>query len=99
MDNGLTDIVLRVRDLTKRYGELTAVDQLTLEVRRGEILGFLGPNGAGKTTTLKMLYGLLRPDAGTIEIGGRTLLPNEIRGLRSMLYRFPFLVPDYVSAG
>ena len=63
--------VLCASDLTKRYGDVVAVDRLSLEVRRGEILGFLGPNGAGKTTTLKMLCGLLAPDAGRVELDGR----------------------------
>jgi ABC-2 type transport system ATP-binding protein len=53
-----------VRGLTKRYGERTVVDDLALQVRRGEICGFLGPNGSGKTTTIRMLCGLLEPDAG-----------------------------------
>jgi len=75
---------LRVTNLTKRYGAVTAVDRLTLEVRPGEILGFLGPNGAGKTTTLKMLCGLLRPDAGTIEINGRAMHPADMRGLKTI---------------
>jgi ABC-2 type transport system ATP-binding protein len=70
--------------LRKRYGDLTAVDDLSFDVRRGEILGFLGPNGAGKTTTLKMLCGLLRPDAGTIEIDGEALDPRTARSLRSI---------------
>jgi ABC-2 type transport system ATP-binding protein len=65
------DIALRASGLTKRYGDLTAVDALSFDVRRGEIFGFLGPNGAGKTTSLKMLCGLLRPDAGRVEIDGR----------------------------
>ncbi len=71
MDANALPVVLRATDLSKRYGDVVAVDRLSLEVRRGEILGFLGPNGAGKTTTLKMLCGLLRPDAGRIETGGR----------------------------
>ncbi len=67
------EIVLRAQEITKRYGDLLAVDRLSLEVRRGEILGFLGPNGAGKTTSLKMLCGLMRPDHGRIEsFGGAT---------------------------
>ena len=64
------DVALRASGLTKRYGDLTAVDGLSFEVARGEIFGFLGPNGAGKTTSLKMLCGLLRPDAGHVEIDG-----------------------------
>jgi ABC-2 type transport system ATP-binding protein len=58
------DPVIDVRGLTKRFGDRTVVDGLSLSVRRGEILGFLGPNGSGKTTTIRMLCGLLRPDAG-----------------------------------
>jgi ABC-2 type transport system ATP-binding protein len=64
----MTDI--RVTGLTKRFGELTAVRDLTFTVPPG-VTGFLGPNGAGKTTTLRMLLGLVRPTAGTAEIGGR----------------------------
>jgi len=58
------ETVLRAESLTKRYGDILAVDRLSLEVRAGEILGFLGPNGAGKTTAIGMMCGLLRPDAG-----------------------------------
>jgi ABC-2 type transport system ATP-binding protein len=73
---------LRVSGLTKRFGGLTAVDDLSLEVRRGEVFGFLGPNGAGKTTTIKMMCGLLRPDSGTVEIGGRGLVPGSAAARR-----------------
>src|SRR5258707_9214018 len=52
------------RDLTKVYGDLTAVDQLSLEVREGEVFAFLGPNGSGKTTTIRMLCGIITPTAG-----------------------------------
>ncbi|HEY8506535.1 MAG TPA: ABC transporter ATP-binding protein [Gemmataceae bacterium] len=58
------DLAIDVRGMTKRFGELTAVDRVDLRVREGEICGFLGPNGSGKTTFLRMLCGLLRPDAG-----------------------------------
>jgi ABC-2 type transport system ATP-binding protein len=54
----------------KRYGEITAVDGLSLALRRGEVLGLLGPNGAGKSTTVNLAVGLLRPDAGRVEIEG-----------------------------
>jgi ABC-2 type transport system ATP-binding protein len=59
-----------VRGLTKRYGDVTAVDALTFEVEPGVVTGFLGPNGAGKTTTLRMLLGLVTPTAGEALIGG-----------------------------
>jgi ABC transporter len=81
---GATDVVLQAVGLTKRYGDLTAVDDLSFEVRRGEILGFLGPNGAGKTTTLKMLCGLLRPDKGQIILHGRPLDPSSADAIRSI---------------
>ncbi len=79
MDQAPAETVLKVTDVTRRFGDVTAVDRLSLEVRRGEILGFLGPNGAGKTTTLRMLCGLLRPDEGSIEIDGSPLRPGEDR--------------------
>lgn len=63
--------VVAVRDLTKTFGAVRAVDHLSFEVRPGRVTGFLGPNGAGKTTTLRMLLGLVRPTAGTATIGGR----------------------------
>ncbi len=63
---------IEVRDLTKRFGTFTAVDDLTFTVEPGRITGFLGPNGAGKTTTLRMLLGLVRPSSGTATIGGRS---------------------------
>ncbi len=62
------EVILRTRNLTKRYGERLAVSDLSLEGRRGDVLGFLGPNGAGKTTTIRMLLGLIRPTSGTAEI-------------------------------
>ena len=61
---------IAVEGLTKRYGELTAVDDLSFTVRRGAVTGFLGPNGAGKTTALKTIVGLARPTAGRVLIDG-----------------------------
>ena len=63
---------IEVRDLTKRFGTLTAVDNLSFSVEPGRITGFLGPNGAGKTTTLRMLLGLVRPTGGHATIGGQS---------------------------
>ena len=75
------EFAIEVRGLVKRFGgRVTAVDQLDLLVRRGETYGLLGPNGAGKTTTIRMLLGLVRPDAGTIRVLG--LSPGDPAGLR-----------------
>jgi len=63
-------VVLRTVGLTRRYGKITAVDGLDLEVRRGQVFGFLGPNGSGKTTTIGMMLGLLRPTSGHVELFG-----------------------------
>lgn len=62
--------MIQVSHLTKKYGKITAVDDISFEVQRGEIVGYLGPNGAGKSTTLKMLVGLLSPSAGDISVAG-----------------------------
>jgi ABC-2 type transport system ATP-binding protein len=64
------DVVLRTKDLTKRYGTFAALDSLNLEIHKGEVFGYLGPNGAGKTTTIRLLLGLIRPTGGTAEIFG-----------------------------
>src|SRR5438876_5274147 len=64
MSEGAT---LRVEGVTKRFGDFTAVDDLSFEVRPGRVFGFLGPNGAGKTTTIRMIVGITRPDSGQIE--------------------------------
>ncbi|GAA1393567.1 ABC transporter ATP-binding protein [Luteococcus peritonei] len=62
--------VIRTEGLVKRFGSFTALDGVDLDVRRGEVMGFLGPNGAGKSTTIRVLLGLLRPDAGTASLLG-----------------------------
>ncbi|WP_413894584.1 ATP-binding cassette domain-containing protein, partial [Candidatus Skiveiella danica] len=61
------------RNLTKRFGEFTATDNVSFEVQKGEIFGLLGPNGAGKSTTFKMLCGLLKPTAGEAHVVGHDL--------------------------
>jgi len=68
MDSTTSDVMLSIRELRKSFGDLRAVDDLSLDVLRGEVLGFLGPNGAGKTTTIRMICGLLRSDGGEIRI-------------------------------
>jgi ABC-2 type transport system ATP-binding protein len=61
---------LRVRNVTKRFGDFTAVEDLSFDVRAGRVFGFLGPNGAGKTTTIRMIVGITAPDEGSVEIFG-----------------------------
>jgi ABC-2 type transport system ATP-binding protein len=80
---------IRIQNVTKCYGRLRAVDDVTFDVRAGEVFAFLGPNGAGKTTTIKMLAGLLRPDAGAIEICGYDVLADGRQAKAQMAY-----VPD-----
>jgi len=71
--------IIEVDTLTKRFGNLTAVNQIGFSVNKGEIFGFLGPNGAGKTTTIRMLTGLLTPDSGNIFIDGFDIKRNPIK--------------------
>ncbi len=69
----MSNVILRTEGLTKCYDDLVAVDDLTLEIYRGEVFGFLGPNGAGKTTSINMICGLLEPDSGTVMIDGEPI--------------------------
>jgi ABC-2 type transport system ATP-binding protein len=73
---GAAGPAVRVRGLSKRYGDKRALDGVDLELPRGSLRGMLGPNGAGKTTLLRSLFGLIRPDAGSIEILGHPLEPG-----------------------
>jgi ABC-2 type transport system ATP-binding protein len=68
--------MLSVRDVTKRYGGLTAVEHVSFDVRPGEVFGLLGPNGSGKSTTVKILMGLLEPTQGRVELDGRDALAD-----------------------
>jgi ABC-2 type transport system ATP-binding protein len=79
--------IIEARGLTKRFGSVRAVDDLSFSVERGSVTGFLGPNGAGKTTTLRMLLGLVAPDAGTATIGGRAYagLPEPLHQVGAVL--------------
>jgi ABC-2 type transport system ATP-binding protein len=78
---------ITVQGLTKRFGDVLAVDRLSFQVDEGTVAGFLGPNGAGKTTTLRMLLGLVAPTSGTAEIGGRRYrdLPDPARRVGAVL--------------
>ena len=81
--------MLKIEHLTKTYGEKKAVDDLSLHIRPGEIYGFIGHNGAGKTTTLKSVAGLLRFDAGEIQVCGHSVKADPLACKRDMAY-----IPD-----
>jgi ABC-type multidrug transport system ATPase subunit len=72
-------LVLQVAALTKRYGPLTALNEVSFSIRPGEVLGLIGPNGSGKTTLFQCLGGVLPPDGGTVSIDGRALSAREQR--------------------
>ena len=74
---GFMGIILRTKDLTKKYDDKTVVDNLNLEINEGEIFGLLGPNGAGKSTTMNMICNLIRPTLGSVEIMGKDLKKNK----------------------
>ena len=76
---------IAVRELTRRFGERTAFEELTFEVGRGEVFGFLGPNGAGKTTTVRVLSGLLPPTSGGGMVAGVELGSGDERELRARI--------------
>ena len=69
---------IKIENLVKKYVTFTAVDDISLKVKPGQIFGFLGPNGAGKTTTIKLLAGLLKPDAGSILINGYNIAKDPV---------------------
>jgi ABC-2 type transport system ATP-binding protein len=77
-------------NVTKRFGSVNAVNNVSLSVSKGEYFGFLGPNGAGKTTTIKMMTGLITPSSGTIEVGGYNILKKPLRAKSIIGY-----VPDH----
>lgn len=81
--------MIEIRNLTRKYGDRLAVDQLTLEVRAGEVLAFLGPNGAGKTTTIKTIVGLLLPSSGQVHVCGLDVVTQPQEASRHIGY-----VPD-----
>jgi ABC-2 type transport system ATP-binding protein len=93
------EVVLRTVGLTKRFGPITAVDGLELEVRAGEVLGFLGPNGSGKSTTAGMILDLIRPTTGHVELFGERLQPGHTAMLRRVgaVIESPAFYP-YLSA-
>jgi ABC-2 type transport system ATP-binding protein len=96
----MTTPALRLRDVRKAYGRTTALAGVSLEVQPGEVLGLLGPNGAGKSTTMKIVAGLVRADAGEVQVGGAAAGSPDARrqiGYLAELFRFPdWMRPDEV---
>lgn len=91
-------LAVDLRNLTKRFGPVTAVNDLTLQIDSGEIVAFLGPNGAGKTTTIDMLLGLARPDAGTVQVYGTAPQDAVARGEVSAVMQNGGLLKDFTVA-
>ncbi|SLM29562.1 ABC transporter-related protein [Desulfamplus magnetovallimortis] len=81
--------MIEIRNLTKKYGKITAVNDLTLTIPQGEIFGFIGPNGAGKTTTISMMAGLLSPTSGSITVCGTDMLKYPEKAKQKIGY-----IPD-----
>ncbi|MBF0572878.1 MAG: ABC transporter ATP-binding protein [Desulfamplus sp.] len=81
--------MIEIRELRKKYGEFTAVDNLTLSIPAGEIFGFIGPNGAGKTTTISMIAGLLAPTSGSVVVCGIDMLKSPKQAKQNIGY-----IPD-----
>ena len=96
----MAEPLLRIAHLTKKFGDVTVVDDLSLEIMPGECLGVIGPNGAGKTTTIRVCLGLSAPDAGTIEAFGLPL-PAQVREAKKrigVVTQFDSLDPDFTCA-
>ncbi|MDX1625384.1 MAG: ATP-binding cassette domain-containing protein [Wenzhouxiangellaceae bacterium] len=90
--------MIEVRELTRRYGDFTAVDRLSFRVEPGTVLGFLGPNGAGKSTTMKMLTGFLPPTSGTAVVHGHDVVTDSLAARRKIGY-LPEGAPLYAELG
>ncbi len=73
----MSESIIEIKNLSKKFGQLTAVDNLNLNVYKGDVFGFLGPNGAGKSTTIRMLVSLIKPTNGSIKLFGKDLIKNR----------------------
>ena len=80
--------MVSISSLTKYFGKIQALDNLNLDIKNGELLGIIGPNGAGKTTAIRIICGILRPDSGTVFVGGHNVLENPIK-TKSMIGYLP----------
>jgi len=80
------NVALSTKGLSKHYGSFAALDNLDLELKKGEVLGYLGPNGSGKTTTIRAILGLIKPTSGSVEIFGVNALANKVEAHRHIAY-------------
>src|SRR5690349_5025109 len=87
-------VMVEIDHLSKDFGDLRAVDDISLNVAKGEVLGFLGPNGAGKTTTMRMIAGFLKPTAGTVRVCGHDVTTDATAVKRNLGY-LPEGSPSY----
>src|SRR5215216_8155491 len=96
-----TSPIVQADGLTKSFGKLIAVRDVSLAIRAGEVFGFLGPNGAGKTTTIRMLIGLVRPTSGSASVAGFDVLreAREVKRHVGYLAETPYLYPKLSEIG
>ena len=92
----MADVMIEARDLTKYYGDFLAIEDITFQVERGEIVGFLGPNGSGKTTTMRILTGYMPPSSGSAQIAGQDVLTSSLEARQQIGY-LPETVPLYTD--
>src|SRR5262245_40917186 len=88
--------MIKVENLVKTFGTKRAVDGISFDVQRGEVLGFLGPNGAGKSTSMRMITGFIPPTEGRISVGGHDIVDNPIAAKRMIGY-LPENAPAYTD--
>lgn len=91
----MSEIILKTKDLTKKYNNKVVVDNLNLEIRKGEIFGLLGPNGAGKSTTMNMICSIVKPSTGSIELLGK----NPWKQKREVIHRIGYIPQDLAIHG
>ena len=91
----MSEVILRTKDLTKKYGSRAVVDNLNIEIRRGEIFGLLGPNGAGKSTTMNMICAIVRPTAGSVELLGK----NPWKQKKDVIHKIGYIPQELAIHG
>ena len=91
----MSDIILKTKDLTKKYNNKAVVDGLNLEIKKGEVFGLLGPNGAGKSTTMNMICSIVKPTAGTIELLGK----NPFKQKKEVIHKIGYIPQELAIHG